>query len=59
MITYVWICKKCETLYETERKMEDRDIPPEEPCECGGELVRGLSAPKLIGPKHKGDWGKV
>lgn len=33
---YQWDCKKCGKQIEVMRKVDDRDVPPEEGCEiCG------------------------
>lgn len=35
---YQWDCKQCGKQVEVIRKVNDRDLPPDEPCEiCGHE----------------------
>lgn len=50
---YCWQCKKCGCEIEVSRKVDDRDTPPEERCECGERdfvrLVTGGTGFMLLG----------
>lgn len=51
---YQWDCKKCGKQVDVMRKVDDRDVPPEEACEIckGSDFVRVVSGGtgfKLLG----------
>jgi len=58
MPEYVYKCPKCEKVIILMKSVDDRDDLPE--CVgCDLRAVRQLVAPAMVGPKGKGQWGKI
>jgi len=45
MPTYDYKCNQCSYTFEEDLKIDDRKIPTESPCTCGGEITQVMSAP--------------
>jgi len=46
MPRYLFVCKRCNTSTEEQRKVDERDLNPPGCVECGQSMERGVTAPQ-------------